>query len=154
MFNDTILRNITWSDENISKDKVLYVCELANIKQDILKFPKGLETEVGYRGSNLSGGQRQRVAIARALFKNPEILILDEATSSLDKESEKKINDVLNKLKNKFTIILVTHKIESLKFSDEIIVLKKGRIIEKGSYTHLENNPKSEFSRILKINNQ
>ena len=117
-------------------EKVLHLAQ-ADFILDKNSFPLGLNTIVGERGSKLSGGQKQRIAIARALIKNPKILILDEATSALDSESEYKFKKEVDKLKGKITLIIVSHRLSTIKDCDQIIVINKGKIVEKGSHEEL-----------------
>ena len=146
LFNGTIYENILYGlDDNDNDEqkgyekeieKVLHLAQ-ADFVFDKKLFPLGLETIVGERGSKLSGGQKQRIAIARALIKNPKILILDEATSALDSESEYKFKKELDNLKGKMTIIIVSHRLSTIKDCDQIIVINKGKIAEKGNHEQL-----------------
>ena len=115
----------------------------------INELPQGLNTIVGDRGVSLSGGQIQRIALIRALIDNPEIIILDEATSALDEANEKYIMEFLYKFMKTKTIIIISHRLNALKGTDIIYLLKKGKIIEKGNYSKLKNNKKSNFYKIL-----
>ena len=113
------------------------------LRKFINSLPDGIKTEVGDRGTRLSGGQKQRISLARALIRNPEILILDEATSSIDDETEKLILSSINKLKNNMTIILIAHRLSTLSCADEIYVLDQGEIVESGSFKNLSSNKDS-----------
>lgn len=139
LFNGSILENIAYGKENATKEEVMAAAQQANAHEFILNFPDGYETEVGNRGIQLSGGQRQRVAIARAILKNPEILILDEATSNLDSESEKQVQDALENLLKDRTSIIIAHRLSTIKDADNILVLNQGKIVEQGNHQALIN---------------
>ncbi len=140
LFNDTIYSNITLGTGGASREKVEEAARIAHADQFILQKSDGYETSVGDRGVRLSGGERQRVTIARAVLKNPPILILDEATSSLDTESERTVQDAINKLMQNRTCIVIAHRLSTVQHADEIIVLEKGRIMERGTHTQLIAN--------------
>jgi ATP-binding cassette subfamily C protein len=118
----------------------------------MIELTDGLQTMVGERGIKLSGGQRQRIALARALARKPEILILDEATSNLDTDSESKIQSAINNLRGKITILFITHRISSITSADQIIVIKNSKVEEIGTPEILMNNPNSYFSKISNQN--
>lgn len=136
LFNDTIYNNIAFGLENCSMEKVIEAAKIANAHEFISEMKEGYETSIGDRGSKLSGGQRQRISIARAVLKNPPILILDEATSALDTESERLVQDALNKLMKNRTSVVIAHRLSTIQHADEIIVMQKGEIVERG--THIE----------------
>ena len=137
LFNDSIYNNITFGAENASNEDVVNAAKIANAYDFIQQMPDKFQTNIGDRGSNLSGGQRQRIAIARAILKNPPILILDEATSSLDTESERLVQDALGKLMKNRTSIVIAHRLSTIRYADMIIVIKDGEIKEKGTHDQL-----------------
>ena len=137
LFNDTIFNNIRLGNINASEQEVIEAAKIANAHDFILETQNGYDTNIGDRGNKLSGGQKQRLSIARAILKNPEILILDEATSSLDTESERLVQDALSKLMHSRTSLVIAHRLSTIQNADEIIVLDKGSIIEKGTHQEL-----------------
>lgn len=137
LFNDTILNNICYGSGQISLDRAIDAAKIANAHEFIMELPESYQTVLLERGVSLSGGQRQRIALARAIYKNPEILILDEATSSLDSESEKVIQNAIKTIKHKYTIITIAHRLSTIEGADRIVVLEKGRIVEMGSHQEL-----------------
>ncbi len=139
LFNDTIFNNIAFGVESTSLEAVTTAAKVANAHDFIMETEKGYDTVIGDRGSKLSGGQRQRLSIARAILKNPPILILDEATSALDTESERLVQDALEKLMKNRTSLIIAHRLSTIKNADFICVLHKGRIVEKGTHDELMN---------------
>ena len=137
LFNDTVFNNIAFGMENVSKEAVVEAAKIANAHGFIMEMEQGYDTYIGDRGMNLSGGQRQRLSIARAVLKNPPILILDEATSSLDTESERLVQDALSKVMSQRTSIVIAHRLSTIQHADEIIVMQKGHIIERGKHEEL-----------------
>ena len=137
LFNDTIFNNIAFGVSNATMEQVTEAARIANAHDFILEMENGYQTCIGDRGCRLSGGQRQRISIARAILKNPPILILDEATSALDTESERLVQDALEKLMKSRTTIAIAHHLSTIKNADEINVLHEGRIIETGTHEQL-----------------
>jgi ATP-binding cassette, subfamily B, bacterial MsbA len=137
LFNDSIANNIALGMENCSREEIIDAAKIANAHLFIEKKDQGYDTNIGDRGSKLSGGERQRLTIARAVLKNPPILILDEATSSLDTESERLVQDAINNLMENRTSVVIAHRLSTIKHADEILVLKKGEIVERGTHNGL-----------------
>lgn len=137
LFNDTIANNISLGVEHATDDQITNAAMVANAHNFILQKEKGYNTTIGERGNKLSGGEKQRVTIARAVLKNPPVLILDEATSSLDTESEKLVQDAIDNLMNNRTSIVIAHRLSTIRHADEIIVLQKGMIVERGTHEGL-----------------
>ena len=137
LFNDTIANNIRLGKEDATNDEIIEAAKVANAHTFIIQKEKSYETNIGDRGSKLSGGERQRLTIARAVVKNPPILILDEATSSLDTESERLVQDAINNMMQNRTSIVIAHRLSTIRHADEIIVLQKGKIVERGTHEQL-----------------
>jgi subfamily B ATP-binding cassette protein MsbA len=137
LFNETVFNNIAYGLENASEAEVMDAAKAANAFEFIEKLPQGMQTIIGERGVMLSGGQRQRLSIARALLKNPAILILDEATSSLDTESERLVQAAINTLMTNRTALVVAHRLSTIAHADQIIVLEGGTIVERGKHDEL-----------------
>ena len=137
LFNDTIANNIALGMDNATPEQIEYAAKIANANNFILQKENGYETNIGERGNKLSGGEKQRTTIARAVLKNPPILILDEATSSLDTESERLVQDAINNLMSNRTSIVIAHRLSTIRHADEIIVLSKGKIVERGTHMSL-----------------
>jgi len=148
LFNDTIAANISYGSV-VTNDEIKNAATLAHAMEFIDKLPDGLNTQLGENGGNLSGGQRQRIALARALIKNAKIIILDEATSALDIESEKEINNAIQDLHGDATIIIVAHKLDAIRSSDQIFVFSKGELIEQGTHQLLMESGK-EYAAFFK----
>ena len=140
-----------FSKSNTVKNEIIEAAKKANIYDFIISLPNGFDTLVGDRGVMLSGGQKQRIFIAREIFRKPKLLILDEATSSLDSESEKSIQESIDSLKGKLTVIIVAHRLSTIKKVDQIYLLSKGKIIEQGRFDDLKNNSKSKFSKLVNL---
>ena len=137
LFNDTIFNNIAFGVEGATMDQVIAAAKVANAHDFIMEKEEGYMTNIGDRGSKLSGGQRQRISIARAILKNPPILILDEATSALDTESEKIVQEALDRLTSSRTTIAIAHRLSTIKNADEICVMHEGKIVERGKHEEL-----------------
>ena len=137
LFNDTVHNNIAFGMQNATREEVIEAAKVANAHDFIMQLENGYDTYIGDRGMNLSGGQRQRLSIARAVLKNPPILILDEATSSLDTESEKLVQDALSKIMSNRTSVVIAHRLSTIQNADDIVVLAKGHIVEQGKHEEL-----------------
>jgi ATP-binding cassette subfamily B protein len=151
LFGGSIFENIAYGNPNASEAEVIEAAKKAHAHEFITSFPEGYKTIVGERGIKLSGGQRQRVAIARAILKNPAILILDEATSSLDSESEKLVQDALETLMQGRTSFIIAHRLSTVRTADKIIVVQQGEVVEVGTHEELierENGVYRMFSEL------
>ncbi len=137
LFNDTIAANIALGTPEATMEQIEKAAQVANAHPFIIQKENGYETNIGDRGSKLSGGERQRITIARAVLKNPPILILDEATSSLDTESERLVQDAINNMMKNRTCVVIAHRLSTIRHADEIIVLQKGSIVERGTHEEL-----------------
>lgn len=137
LFNDTVFNNIAFGVECASEEDVIHAAKIANAHEFIVQLEKGYETNIGDSGNKLSGGQKQRLSIARAVLKNPPILILDEATSALDTESERLVQDALNKLMENRTSLVIAHRLSTIQHVDEILVMQKGEVVERGNHSEL-----------------
>jgi subfamily B ATP-binding cassette protein MsbA len=137
LFNDSIANNIRLGKPEATEEEIIQAAKVANAHEFIIKKENGYDTNIGDRGAKLSGGERQRLTIARAVLKNPPILILDEATSSLDTESERLVQDAINKMMLHRTSIVIAHRLSTIRHADEIIVLQKGKIVERGTHDEL-----------------
>ena len=140
IFNMPVLANIAYSADTISQERVIETAIAAHAHDFIMDLPQGYDTLLGERGVLLSGGERQRISLARALYGNPDILILDEATSSLDSASEKIIKDSIKEIRNRCTILVIAHRLSTIEMADEILVMENGRIVERGTYDELLKN--------------
>ncbi|AIZ43315.1 ABC transporter ATP-binding protein [Cellulophaga baltica] len=137
LFNETVRNNISLGKENATDEEIIEAAKIANAHDFIMELPKGYDTNIGDSGNKLSGGQKQRLSIARAVLKNPPIMILDEATSALDTESERLVQDALEKMMRNRTSIVIAHRLSTIQSADNIVVLQKGEIVEQGSHTKL-----------------
>ena len=151
LFHGTILENIAYGIENVGLMDVVDAAKVANAHDFIMGLPHGYETVIGERGHNLSGGERQRVSIARAILHNPKILILDEATSAVDTETERKIQDALDKLVKGRTVIAVAHRLSTLRKADRIFVIKSGKIVESGPHAELLSDEDGEYYKLHRM---
>ena len=137
LFNDTFFNNIAFGCEGATMEQVVEAAKIANAHDFIMASENGYDTNIGDRGGRLSGGQRQRVSIARAILKNPPVLILDEATSALDTESERLVQEALERLMKTRTTIAIAHRLSTIKNADEICVMRDGEIVERGKHDEL-----------------
>lgn len=137
LFNDTVRGNIALGKENASEEEIVEAAKIANAHEFISELPEGYDTNIGDGGNKLSGGQKQRLSIARAVLKNPPIMILDEATSALDTESERLVQDALEKMMRNRTSIVIAHRLSTIQTANTIVVLQKGKIVEQGSHEEL-----------------
>jgi subfamily B ATP-binding cassette protein MsbA len=137
LFNDSVKNNIAFGMDGATDEKIENACKIANAHSFITKLENGYDTMIGDRGMTLSGGERQRLTIARAVLRNSPILILDEATSSLDSESEKLVQDALTNLMKDRTSIVIAHRLSTIQHADEILVMQQGEIVERGTHNNL-----------------
>ncbi|MCL4106707.1 UNVERIFIED_CONTAM: hypothetical protein GTU68_048151 [Idotea baltica] len=151
LFGGSIKQNIAYGKPGATDEEIKFAAEQANAYEFISKFSDAFETMVGERGIKLSGGQKQRIAIARAILNDPEILILDEATSSLDSESEKLVQDALNKLMKGRTSIIIAHRLSTIVDVDQIYVIENGQIVEQGTHTELTNIENGAYSGLARL---
>jgi len=156
LFGGTIRENIAYGRLTASEEEIQIAAKRANAHEFILSFPEGYDTLVGERGVKLSGGQRQRIAIARALLKDPALLILDEATSSLDSESERLVQEALEELMKNRTSVIIAHRLSTIREADRIIVLDKGKVVESGNHIELMKNENGLYRYLsqLQLENQ
>jgi ABC-type multidrug transport system fused ATPase/permease subunit len=151
LFGGSIRENIAYGRPNATAEEIIQAAKKAHAYDFILSFPEGLDTLVGERGIKLSGGQRQRIAIARAILKNPAILVLDEATSSLDSESEKQVQAAMDELMKNRTSIIIAHRLSTIRKADKILVIENGQIVEEGSHEDLLLNENGLYTHLLKL---
>lgn len=151
LFGGTIGENISYGKPEASQEEITEAARKANALDFIKQFPEGFETKVGERGVQLSGGQRQRIAIARAVLKSPEILILDEATSSLDSESERLVQDALDRLMENRTSLVIAHRLSTIRNADKILVLSEGEIKEEGTHDELIQKPDGFYHHLTEL---
>ena len=151
LFGGTIRENIAYGKPTATEDEIIEAAQKANAMEFISRFPEQLDTLVGERGTQLSGGQRQRIAIARAVLKDPKILILDEATSSLDSESERLVQDALEKLMTGRTSVVIAHRLSTVRKADQILVLDRGMLVEKGTHEELVQLPDGIYRNLSEL---
>ena len=149
IFSDTIERNIATGDEEINRERLQNATKIANIEGFIDSIPLGYNTKIGASGNGISGGQKQHILIARAVYKNPHYIFFDEATSALDAENEKTIHDNLQSFFKGKTVLIIAHRLSTVKKADQIIVLKNGQIVEQGNHQQLTAN-KGEYYNLVK----
>jgi ATP-binding cassette subfamily C protein len=137
LFHDTVRANLQWAREDATDADLWHALRLAAADQFVAALPQGLDTVVGDRGVLVSGGERQRLSLARALVRRPQLLILDEATSSLDSENEERIQQAIDELHQQMTIVVITHRLSTIRAADVIQVVDRGRLIESGSWDEL-----------------
>jgi ATP-binding cassette subfamily C protein len=148
LLNDTIRANLELAKPNATDAELLSALEAAAADGFVLQPSRGLDCMIGDRGVRLSGGERQRIALARALLRRPAVLILDEATSSLDAENQNRIQQAIEKMHGQLTIITIAHRLSTIRHADQIVVLERGRVVETGSYDQLINRPDSTFQSL------
>ncbi|KFK30733.1 hypothetical protein AALP_AA6G020200 [Arabis alpina] len=151
LFSSSIMENIGYGKESATEEEIKAAAKLANAVKFIDKLPQGLETMVGQHGTQLSGGQKQRIAIARAILKNPRILLLDEATSALDAESEKVVQEALDKVMVNRTTVIVAHRLTTVRNADMIAVIHRGKIVEEGSHSELLKDHEGAYSQLIRL---
>ncbi|MEM9929995.1 MAG: ATP-binding cassette domain-containing protein, partial [Bacteroidota bacterium] len=151
LFGGSIRENIAYGDLDATDEAIREAARQANALEFIESFPEGFDTIVGDRGIQLSGGQRQRIAIARAILKNPAILLLDEATSSLDAESERVVQEALNRLMEGRTSIIIAHRLATIREVDRIYVIENGTIVEQGTHEELSDRPNGAYSALARL---
>ncbi|CAH2057688.1 unnamed protein product [Thlaspi arvense] len=151
LFTSSIKDNIAYGKEDATVEEIKAAAELANASKFVDKLPQGLDTMVGEHGTQLSGGQKQRIAVARAILKDPRILLLDEATSALDAESERVVQEALDRIMVNRTTVVVAHRLSTVRNADMIAVIHQGKIVEKGSHTELLKDPEGAYSQLIRL---
>jgi subfamily B ATP-binding cassette protein MsbA len=151
IFHATIRENIAWGEESPDPSRIEEAAALAQVREFVEQMPAGLDTVVGERGAVLSGGQRQRLALARALYRRPVLLILDEATSSLDGRSELEVQKALERIQGTCSLVMVAHRLKTVEMADQILVLEQGRIVERGTWQTLMATPGGAFREMARL---
>jgi len=151
LFNRSIRENIALGDPGMPLERVIQAAQLAGAHEFILQLPEGYDTKVGDNGAGLSGGQRQRIAIARALVTNPRILIFDEATSALDYESEHAVMQNMRAICQGRTVLIIAHRLSTVRMANRIVVVDKGRIVETGKHEELVDRPGGQYAHLYKL---
>ena len=151
LFNRSVRENIALIDPGMSLERVIHAAKLAGAHEFIVELPEGYDTAVGEQGSSLSGGQRQRIAIARALVADPRILIFDEATSALDYESEHAVMANMRAICAGRTVLIIAHRLSTVRHANRIVVIDKGRIVESGAPDELLQRPDGHFSHLHRL---
>jgi subfamily B ATP-binding cassette protein MsbA len=151
LFNETVRNNIAYGMDDCPMDKIIEVAKIANAHEFIMELPDGYDTVIGERGTKISGGQRQRISIARALLKNPPIMIFDEATSSLDNESEALVQEAIERLMSDRTTFVIAHRLSTIRNADRILVLENGVIIQDGKHEELLKDEKGTYKRLYEL---
>lgn len=148
LFNDTIRNNLLVADPDAEDDSLWESLEHASAREFVLKLPERLDTVIGERGVLLSGGERQRLALARALLRRPSLLILDEATSNLDSENEKRILEAIDKLHGEMTILMIAHRLSTIRNADQIYLIEEGTVVEEGTWSNLLGKEEGKFKEL------
>lgn len=154
LFNDTIRANFQCFNPDASEEEMWEALEMAAGRDFVSRLPQGMDTFIGDRGVRLSGGERQRIVLARALIRKPQLLVLDEATSALDMENESRIQQAIERMRGSLTIIIIAHRLETIRRADKIIVVDDGRIIETGNFAELIHMDNGEFRKMMEINKE
>ena len=153
LFPGTIMTNIAYAKPGAGVEEIMRAAKAANCHEFILKFPDGYDTQVGERGQRLSGGERQRISIARAILHDPKILILDEATASVDTETEKQIQEAISRLIQNRTTFAIAHRLSTLRNASRLVVMKDGKMTELGTHDELMEQD-GEYAKLVKIQNR
>ena len=154
LFDDSVMENIRLGKYGASDEEVLEAARAANCDEFVEKLPQGYDTKIGENGAKLSGGERQRISIARALLKNAPIVLLDEATASLDVENETKVQSALSRLLKGKTVLVIAHRMRTVETADKIVVLKDGQVAEEGAPNVLKEKYSSLFSKMHNLQTQ